>query len=223
MKKYGIQSQCAGTITNETTHLQIVRQNAYGIKPRDKTPTPPVTEVKRSVLHPKLVLHKGQLAPFCARLRHRGERCAMNGRGDRRRGLWLRRNTGRFWRVLRLVRPLAAVQPFAKGLPARKPLVHEGAELRTVVVDSKMCVFMGDHVFDKVTGRTGELGVVGDVAVAPVAASPERLHPADLPRDPILSHTSRPRCVQFAEVRRGRAPSWGVWGRAPSWVLVCDV
>ena len=95
----------------------------------------------------------------------------MNGRGDRRRGLWLRRNTGRFWRVLRLVRPLAAVQPFAKGLPARKPLVHEGVELRAVAVDGEMCVFMGNDVFDQIAGRTGEFGVVGDVAVAPEKSS----------------------------------------------------
>ena len=163
-------------------------------------------------------------------LRPSAPSCGTDAAGSRDAGGttgWLSdrlgRNTERLWRVLARLAPLAAVQPPPEGLPARKPLVHEGAELRTVVVDSKMCVFMGDHVFDKVTGRTGELGVVGDVAVAPVAASPERLHPADLPRDPILSHTSRPRCVQFAEVRRGRAPSWGVWGRAPSWVLVCDV
>ena len=172
---------------------------------------------------PELGLHKGQLAAFCAQLRHRRGRFARRRRDDRWLSDRLGRNTERLWRVLARLAPLAAVQPPPEGLPARKPLVHEGAELRTVVVDSKMCVFMGDHVFDKVTGRTGELGVVGDVAVAPVAASPERLHPADLPRDPILSHTSRPRCVQFAEVRRGGAASWGVWGRAPSWVLVCDV
>ena len=64
-----------------------------------------------------------------------------------------------------------------------------------------MCVFMGNDVFDQIAGRTGEFGVVGDVAVAPMAATPERLHLADLPRDPVLAHTSRPRCVQFAEER----------------------
>ena len=35
---------------------------------------------------PKLRLHKCQLAPLCARLRHRRGRCAWSGRGDRRRG-----------------------------------------------------------------------------------------------------------------------------------------
>ena len=67
--------------------------------------------------------------------------------------------------------PLAAVESPPKRLPARKPLVHEGMELRTVVVDGEMCVFMGNDVFDQVAGRTGEFGVVGDVAVAPEKSS----------------------------------------------------
>ena len=79
--------------------------------------------------------------------------------------------------ILRPIAPCcatgAAGAPPPEGLPARKPLVHEGVELRAVVVDGEMCVFMGNDVFDQVAGRTGEFGVVGDVAVAPVAAAPE--------------------------------------------------
>ena len=102
---------------------------------------------------------------------HGRGRSARSGRDGRWRGNRLGRNTGRLWRVLARLAPLAAVQPLTEGLPARKPLVHEGAELRTVVVDGEMCVFMGNHVFDKVTGRAGEFGVVGDVEVAPEKSS----------------------------------------------------
>ena len=84
---------------------------------------------------PELGLHKRRLAPICASLRTRRGRSARSGRGDRWRGDRLGRCTGRLWRVLARLAPLAAVQPLAEGLPARKPLVHEGVEPRPVVVD----------------------------------------------------------------------------------------
>ena len=132
--------------------------------PRDKTPTPPVEACHTPSLDiPKSTLHKGRLATFRASLRtsrsrplrgrpsvwrisRRGRFARAAGarsaetaegrwRGDRRRSDRLGRNTGRFWSVLSCLAPLAAIESPSKRLPARKPLVHEGMELRTVVVD----------------------------------------------------------------------------------------
>ena len=152
-------------------------------------------------LFPKLGLHKCLLAPVCARSRHRRDRCERNGLGGRRTALLPQRDTWRFRYILTRLAPLVLVKPPAEGAPVRQPLVHEGIEPGAVVVNSEMCVFVGNDVLDQVAWNAGEFGVVGDVAVTPMAAPPERLHLADLPRDPFLSHTSRPRCVQFAEER----------------------
>ena len=60
---------------------------------------------------------------------------------------------------------------------------------------------MDDDILDKLARRTGKLDIVGDETPAPVAASPECLHLAELPLERFEAKTGRPEGVQSAEER----------------------
>ena len=61
--------------------------------------------------------------------------------------------------------------------------------------------FVDYYILDKLARRTGKLDIVGDETPAPVAASPECLHLAELPLERFEAKTGRPGGVQFAEER----------------------
>ena len=61
-----------------------------------------------------------------------------------------------------------------------------------MIVCLQMGQFMHDHIFHQLARRMGEIGVVGDAALPPMARSPERLHATKLPGDVGFGEPRRP-------------------------------
>ena len=95
--------------------------------------------------------------------------------------------------------PRASVQPAPQLLPARKPRVHKGVELRSVVVCLQMRQLVNDHVLDERERSARQLDVVRDKPLAPVAAAPEGLHLPELSGDRLLAKSHAPGRGQAGE------------------------